>query len=147
MSSIRWSNVRSLGVFVHNSERHTRRRRYLECCFGIRLIVVVRDIVCDPGDALATVAPQQVVGIIVFGARGLDVDDGEPGMFHRLRHHGGHARAAQEHNESGRTWLDIVEAMYETPMLRYIWNGLSFSSALPNGVELVTTPNSVVGEL
>ena len=47
----------------------------------------------------------------------------------------------------GRTWLDIVEAMYETPMLRYIWNGLSFSSALPNGVELVTTPSSVVGEL
>ena len=59
---------RSIAVSVYHSERHSRRRRYLERGLGVCLVVVIGNIVRDPGDALAAVAPQQVVGIIVFGA-------------------------------------------------------------------------------
>ena len=43
--------------------------------------------------------------------------------------------------------LEIAEPINETPMVIYALRGCIFSSIFPYGVELVTTPNSVVGEL
>ena len=48
---------------------------------------------------------------------------------------------------SCRGFPENPDAMKDTPIVRYSSSGSASFSIFPNGVELVTTPNFVVGEL
>jgi len=111
-------------------------QQFIRGCTVGRVVVVGYRPKCGL-DALFGVALQLFEGVVVGGAGRLDVHDGETRVLHSLLD-----QLAQGPRLSGETGGDERHAQGQIEFQRSVW-----ASILPNGVELVTTPSLVVGEL